>query len=140
MPLISSACFHTAPAGYKLKDGTHVHIELCAPGTVSFYTGDPLTSDRVPANDELNCIACSDLDDALSTTKWAHTFAPRKGMTQCIPCPGGTIPKDANDATSACAACPNGSYRDANTISASCTACGPGNEVGPNNKMACTQW
>ena len=69
----------------------------------------------------------------------------RAGMTQCIPCPGGTIPKadtdvNGNNIRAVCAACPNGQYRDAYIISATCIDCGPGMEVGPSSKMACTMW
>jgi len=61
-------------------------------------------------------------------------------MTQCIPCPGGTIPKTTAGATDACEACPNGSYRDAYYVSATCMDCGKGYEVGPSSKMDCTMW
>ncbi|KAL4447452.1 hypothetical protein ABPG75_004671 [Micractinium tetrahymenae] len=59
-------------------------------------------------------------------------------MTSCVPCPGGTVPTHTAP-TDKCLACPNGQYRDAYTVSATCTDCGPGNEVGPSSKMACTQ-
>ena len=125
----SSCC-----VGYLLKDGTHTTIELCPAGTVSFWTADPLAvgSERIPKGDELNCIACSALDTALTTTEWAHTFAPRKGMTQCVPCPGGTIPKNTAGRTASCAACPNGTYRDAYTIRLArvlCLVCQVGSHV-----------
>ena len=111
-------CPPAACTGYYLKDTTHTTIELCPVGTVSFYTtsGTPSAEDRVPANSETSCIACGNLDGALDVTFWAHTYAPRKGMTQCVPCPGGTVPKTENGATSKCGACPNGHYRDAYTV------------------------
>jgi len=61
-------------AGYKLTDLTHTEITLCPKGQVAFYEGGA----RIPNNDQTNCIACADLDP----TKWAHTFAPRKG--ECV--------------------------------------------------------
>ena len=137
-------------AGYKLKvEGEHIEIDLCPKGTVSFYDGDPSNQDkgiRVPYNNDAACIACGNLDDelALVEPKWAHTFAPRKGMTQCVPCPGGAIPNTvgtgASAVTASCKACPNGTYRDAYYVSATCMECGPGKEVGPTSKMDCTQW
>ncbi|KAL4452637.1 hypothetical protein ABPG75_008299 [Micractinium tetrahymenae] len=120
---------------YKLADGGHDTITLCEKGTVSFYDNQ---GNRVPAGQELSCIRCADLDPALGGTQWAHTFAPRKGMTQCVPCPGGTVPTQTGP-TDKCVACPNGMYRDAYTVSATCTDCGAGYETGPSSKMACTQ-
>jgi hypothetical protein len=104
--------------GYKLKvKDVHVEIELCPKGTVSFYeNGNQGTGLRVPFSKQNACIACADLDVELGiedTPAWAHTFAARKGMTQCVPCPGGTIPFTVGGATYQCKACPNGTYRDA---------------------------
>ena len=123
----------------------HDQIELCPPGQVSFYDdGNQGTGSRVPFGKQNECAACASLDANLGGNDWAHTFAPRKGMTHCIPCPGGTIPSNtgagAAFATVSCKACPNGQFRDAYTKSASCTPCGPGKEVGPSSKMACSKW
>ncbi|PSC75222.1 serine threonine [Micractinium conductrix] len=132
------------PAGYRLLNaGDKTAIDLCPKGQVSFYTSaNQDNGDRVPAGKPEACIACAALADELLTNEWAHTFAPRKGMTQCIPCPGGTIPSNtgsgATYATFSCKACGNGLFRDAYTKSASCAPCGPGKEVGPSSKMACS--
>ena len=136
------------PPGYKLKTaGDHTEIDLCPKGQVSFYSSRNQDEGvRVPYNKEAECMACADLDEELGEENWAHTFAPRKGMTQCVPCPAGTIPNtvgapgSAARNTASCKACPNGSYRDANLVSATCLDCPAGNEVGPSTKMQCTQW
>ncbi|PSC75061.1 peptidyl-prolyl cis-trans cyclophilin-type [Micractinium conductrix] len=145
------------PAGYRAKPASATvlarsEVDLCPKGQVSFYglvVGGSADAVRIPVDLDEQCMSCSELDGALGLTgganppKWAHTFAPRKGMTQCIPCPGGTIPKadtdvNGNNIRAVCAACPNGQYRDAYIISATCIDCGPGMEVGPSSKMACT--
>ncbi|PSC75144.1 serine threonine [Micractinium conductrix] len=132
------------PAGYKLVSAEDkTAIEPCPKGQVSFYTSaNQDNGDRVPSGKPAACMACSALAQELTTSEWTHTFAPRKGMTQCIPCPGGTIPANTGSgatlATASCKACPNGQFRDAYTKSASCAPCGPGKEVGPSSKMSCT--
>jgi hypothetical protein len=109
------------PSGYKLADGNHTSIVLCEKGTVSYYPDNgaagPDPTARIPG-DELTCSACASLDPAL----WAHTFAPRKGMTQCIPCPGGTkpVPLTTSPVTDRCIPCGNGEYRDAYTVRCVC--------------------
>ncbi|PSC74950.1 von Willebrand factor type EGF andpentraxin domain-containing 1 Flags: Precursor [Micractinium conductrix] len=136
------------PAGYRLKQTAAIadgraqsEIELCPKGQVSFYDTNSV---RIPKGVPTACAACTELDTQLGFTgtakKWAHTYAPRKGMTQCIPCPGGTVPSyDAVLlATYSCKACPNGMFRDAYTVNDSCVPCGPGKEVGPSSKMDCT--
>jgi hypothetical protein len=65
-------------AGFKLKDNSYSHIELCEKGRVSFWQNN----ERVPA-DGLGCAACSSLDALLGTKQFAHTYAPRKGA--CMP-------------------------------------------------------
>ena len=145
LPRLPSLALST-PAGYRLLNaGDKTAIDLCPKGQVSFYTSaNQDNGDRVPAGKPEACIACAALADELLTNEWAHTFAPRKGMTQCIPCPGGTIPSNtgsgATYATFSCKACGNGLFRDAYTKSASCAPCGPGKEVGPSSKMACSMW
>lgn len=136
------------PAGYKLKtEGDHTEIDLCPKGQVSFYSSRNQDDGvRVPFNKEAECQACADLDAELGEENWAHTFAPRKGMTQCVPCPAGTIPNTVGAVdsptrnTASCKACPNGTYRDAYLVSATCTDCPAGYEVGPSSKMQCNQW
>jgi len=128
-------------AGYKLKDASHVEVDLCPVGTVSFYSS---TGDRIPLDNPQNCMACSALDGELGLVapnlKWGHTYAPRAGMTACIPCPGGTIPQTTNGVTDTCVACPNGQYRDVTSASPSCSVCPAGQEVGPSSKMDCKMW
>ena len=128
-----------------MNAGDKTAIDLCPKGQVSFYDTNSV---RIPKGVSTACAACTELDTQLGFTgtakKWAHTYAPRKGMTQCIPCPGGTIPSNtgsgATYATFSCKACGNGLFRDAYTKSASCAPCGPGKEVGPSSKMACSMW
>ena len=96
---------------------------LCPKGQVSFYAdglqGPSANGDRIP-QDELSCIACADLDAELGLVgpdrTWAHTYAPRAGMSECTPCPGGTVPVTDSGGTSSCAPCPNGRYRDPYSI------------------------
>ena len=92
---------HPPPlAGYRLKQTAAIadgraqsEIELCPKGQVSFYDTNSV---RIPKGVPTACAACTELDTQLGFTgtakKWAHTYAPRKGMTQCIPCPGSTVP------------------------------------------------
>lgn len=116
------------PAGYRLKPESVVdgvlarsEIDLCPKGTVSFYDPQFVGGVRIPPADSENCAACSALDDLVNnldpaTYKWVDTYAPRKGMTQCIQCPAGTIPKTSTvngiQVTDSCVACPNGQFRD----------------------------
>ncbi|KAL4420791.1 hypothetical protein ABPG75_010447 [Micractinium tetrahymenae] len=134
----NNVCKPVAP-GYRLKqDGTHTSIELCPSGQVAFHDA---AGKRVPYGQETECVACSRLDAELGLSggglQWAHTYAPRKGMSQCIPCPSGTIPLNIGQSTPGCAPCPNGRYRSANRVSSTCDVCGAGREVGPSEKSAC---
>ncbi|PSC69766.1 pro convertase subtilisin kexin type 5-like [Micractinium conductrix] len=121
------------PSGYKLKDDSHSKITPCEAGRVAFWEN----GDRVPA-DGLACAACSSLDGLAGGKRFAHTYAPRKGMTTCLPCPSGTVPlNDVSGATTKCAPCGAGTYRTAVDISATCLPCGAGREAGPSANQAC---
>lgn len=117
------------PAGYRLGDDSHVHIELCPPGQVSFLDSQ---GRRVPYHNPKACVSCAGLDTELGLTggarQWAHTYAPRKGMSQCVACPAGQVPLSYGDLTPACQACPNGTFRREATVSATCQRCGAGRE------------
>ncbi|PSC70770.1 histidine-tRNA cytoplasmic isoform B [Micractinium conductrix] len=136
------------PAGYKLLDATHTKIDLCPKGQVSFWSAAPLdpTSVRYPSGrpgDELSCASCAELDSLMpggSDPQWAHTYAPRKGMGQCVACPAGMKPLTVGATTTECVACADGWYRGATQITADCLICGEGREVGPSNKANCQMW
>ncbi|KAL4447462.1 hypothetical protein ABPG75_004681 [Micractinium tetrahymenae] len=129
------------PSGYRLKDAAtgvdpNTVIDLCQPGTVSFWSADGLT--RTPASQSA-CIGCADL---IPQVDYVHTCAPHAGMVACVPCPAGTVPLTAGipgaSSTSSCAPCPDGIYRDAYTKSATCLKCGEGKEAGPSGNRDCT--
>jgi len=129
LTLALAALLVSSGAGYRLKATNtttdnlpNSEIELCPRGQVSFYEGGA----RFPPS-AATCIACADLDP----TRFAHTFAPRRGMSTCTPCPAGTVPKTSNSVegrlTFACEACPNGRFRDAYTVR--CAAGGAGGRL-----------
>ncbi|PSC75080.1 CRAL TRIO domain-containing [Micractinium conductrix] len=126
------------PAGFKIKPAAPTatppvlaRSELlpCEAGKISFW--DEFLTTRTPAASG-ECVACSSLGAGL-----AHTYAPRPGMTACIACPAGTVPKNNGQGrTTACQECPDGTYRS--SIMKTCAQCGAGREVGPSYKRACT--
>lgn len=83
--------------------GAHT-IGVCTKGSVSYWNAD--FSSRTPTNGD-TCIKC---DDASLTAK--NTYAPRDGMTACLPCKGGTKPAaSGSTGPDSCVACDAGDYR-----------------------------